>query len=221
MKRYLTEQEQRQLLKTIKGVADPLAVRDYHVFAALILSGMRIREWSLLTAPQVRQALTCGWLVSLKEACKGQRHTNEYLITHPLRQHLEALLAISDEIASAIEFDDGQMQPLVWGREVDGKAGHLSVRSYEARLKEWAVKASLDPRISPHWLRHTRGMNVINRTRGKDGLRIAKLALNHQSIRSTGIYTQMSREQYEHEIRLVDGGRVPRRVARQMAQAGA
>jgi hypothetical protein len=61
-------------------------------------------------------------------------------------------------------------------------------------------------------------MNVISRTRGKDGLRVAQLALNHRSIRSTGIYTQMSREQYEREIRMVDGGRVPRRMARQQAQ---
>jgi site-specific recombinase XerD len=218
MKRYLTETEQRQLLQTMKRTADLLAQRDWHVFSALILTGMRIREFSLLTAPQVRQALTCGWLVSLKENCKGKRHTNEYLVTHPLRQHLQALLEISDELARAIEHSEEQLQPLVWGRDVAGKAGHLSVRSYEARLKEWAVSAGLDPRISPHWLRHTRGMNVINRTRGKDGLRVAKLALNHQSIRSTGIYTAMSREQFEREIRMVDGGRVPRRVARRAAQ---
>ncbi len=218
MKRYLTETEQRQLLQTMKREAGLLARRDWHVFSALILTGMRIREFSLLTAPQVRQALACGWLVSLKEHCKGRRHTNEYLVTHPLRQHLQALMEISDELARAIEHDEQRLQPLVWGRDIAGQAGHLSVRSYEARLKEWAVRAGLDARISPHWLRHTRGMNVINRTRGKDGLRVAKLALNHQSIRSTGIYTAMSREQYEREIRMVDGGRVPRRVARRAAE---
>ncbi len=218
MRRYLTEAEQRKLLATAKRVNELLAQRDYHWMAALILTGMRVQEFSRLTAPQVRQALTCGWLVSLREHCKGKKHTNEYLITHPLRQHLQALLKISDELARAIEHDDEQLQPLVWGRDVAGKAGHLSVRSYEARLKEWAVAADLDARISPHWLRHTRGMNVINRTRGKDGLRVAKLALNHQSIRSTGIYTAMSREQYEREIRMVDGGRVPRRVARRAAE---
>jgi len=220
MRRYLTEAEQRKLLATAKRVNELLAQRDYHWMAALILTGMRIQEFSRLTAPQVRQALVCGWLVSLREHCKGKKHTNEYLVTHPLRQHLQALLKISDELARAIEHDDEQLQPLVWGRDVAGKAGHLSVRSYEARLKEWAVAADLDARISPHWLRHTRGMNVINRTRGKDGLRVAKLALNHQSIRSTGIYTQMSREAYEAEIRMVDGGRVPRRVARELAQQG-
>jgi site-specific recombinase XerD len=218
MRRYLTEAEQRKLLATAKRVAELLAQRDYHWMATLILTGMRIQEFSRLTAPQVRQALTCGWLVSLREHCKGKKHTNEYLVTHPLRQHLQALLDISDELARAIEHDEDQLQPLVWGRDVAGKAGHLSVRSYEARLKQWAIAAELDPRISPHWLRHTRGMNVISRTRGKDGLRVAKLALNHQSIRSTGIYTQMSREAYEQQIRMVDGGRVPRRVARQAAE---
>lgn len=218
MKRYLTETEQRRLLMTAKRVNELLAQRDYHWMAALILTGMRIQEFSRLTAPQVRQGLTCGWLVSLREHCKGKNHTNEYLVTHPLRQHLQALLDVSDELARAIEHDDEQLQPLVWGRDVKGKAEHLSVRSYEARLKEWAIAADLDPRISPHWLRHTRGMNIVTRTRGKDGLRVAKLALNHQSIRSTGIYTQMSREAYEQEIRMVDGGRVPRRVARQLAQ---
>jgi site-specific recombinase XerD len=218
MRRYLTEAEQRKLLATAKRVAELLAQRDYHWMATLILTGMRIQEFSRLTAPQVRQALTCGWLVSLREHCKGKKHTNEYLVTHPLRQHLQALLDISDELARAIEHDEDQLQPLVWGRDVAGKAGHLSVRSYEARLKQWAIAADLDPRISPHWLRHTRGMNVISRTRGKDGLRVAKLALNHQSIRSTGIYTQMSREAYEQQIRMVDGGRVPRRVARLAAE---
>jgi len=217
MKRYLTEPEQRQLLAPMKGSTDPLAQRDYHAFSALILTGMRIAEFTKLTVPQVRQGLRCGWLVSLKEHCKGRRHTNEYLVTQPLRRHLQALVDLSDAMAISMAQPEGQFQPLVWGRDVAGIAGPLSVRSYEARLKEWSARAGLDPRLSPHWLRHTRAMNVITRTRGKDGLRVAKLALNHQSIRSTGIYTQMSREQYEREIHLVDGGRVPRRVARQMA----
>ncbi|MGE4241742.1 tyrosine-type recombinase/integrase [Ramlibacter sp.] len=217
MKRYLTETEQRQLLLSAKRTADPLAQRDYHWMAALILTGMRIQEWSRLTSAQVRLALHNGWLVSLKEHCKGKRHANDYLVTHPLRQHLQALLALSDELAAHLELSDGQMQPLVWGRDRNGVAGALSVRSYEARLKQWATAAGLDGRISPHWLRHTRGMNIMRRSRGKDALRVAKLALNHQSLRSTGIYTQMSREEYENEIRIVDGGRVPRRFARAIA----
>jgi site-specific recombinase XerD len=219
MKRYLTESEQRQLLLAAKRMADPLAVRDHHWMATLILTGMRVQEFSRLTADQVRMALRAGWLVSKKDACKGKRRANDYLVTHPLRLHLQALLDISDEDAPMHELEEGGTQPLVWGRAVDGKAGALSVRSYEARMKVWAAQAGLDLRVSPHWLRHTRGMNVMRRSRGKDAIRVAQLALNHSSIRSTGVYTQMAREEYEAEIRFVDGGRVPRRVARQMAEA--
>lgn len=221
MKKYLTETEQRQLLAAAKRTADPLAQRDYHWMNALILTGMRIQEWSLLTAAQVRRALQDGWLVSLKQACKGKRHANDYLVTHPLRQHLQALLDLSDELAQHLEVEEGAMQPLVWGRDVAGRAGAMSVRSYQARMKVWAEAAGLDRRVSPHWLRHTRGMNIMRRSRGKDALRVAKLALNHSSIRSTGIYTAMCREEYEQAIRMVDGGRVPRRLARQLAERAA
>lgn len=236
MKRYLTDQEQRRLLAAAKRDSDPLAQRDYHWMGALILTGMRIQEFSRLTAPQVRLALDAGWLVSLKEACKGGRHSNEYMVTAPLRAHLVALLRLSDEQAEqlaprgaadlGLPVLDGVevtppapgLQPLVWGRNLAGVAGPLSVRSYEARIKLWAAAAGLDTRISPHWLRHTRGMNIIRRSRGADALRVAQLALGHRSIRSTGVYTQMAREEFEAAIHLVDGGRVPRRVARDLAE---
>lgn len=48
-------------------------------------------------------------------------------------------------------------------------------------------------------------------------LKVAQIALNHTSLKSTGIYLDMSREEYESELRMVDGGRVPKKVARQMA----
>lgn len=221
MRRYLTEPEQRDLLKAAKSDSDPLAQRDFHWMSVLILTGMRIQEFTLLTAELARLALRSGWLVSLKKHCKGKKRANEYLVTHQLRVHLQALLDLSDKHAAALAIgaaDPQQLQPLVWGREIRGKAGPLSVRSYEARMKIWAAKAALDHRVSPHWLRHTRGMNIMRRSRGKDAIRVAKLALNHASIRSTGIYTQMSREEFESEIHLVDGGRVPRRVARDLAE---
>lgn len=250
MRRYLTETEQRQLLLAAKRTADPLAQRDYHWMAALILTGMRVQEFSRLTAELVRLALRTGWLVSLKEHCKGKRQANEYLVTAPLRAHLQALLALSDDLAVSLtpcqprpaarrsrreedaplpvlpalpgevvaDLVASGMQPLVWGRDEAGFAPPLSVRSYEARLKLWANAAGLDARISPHWLRHTRAMNIMRRSRGKDALRVAKLALNHASLRSTGVYTAMCREEYEQAIHLVDGGRVPRRMARQLAE---
>ncbi len=215
-KRYLTELEQSRLLLGVSKVADPLAQRDFHWIGALILTGMRVQEFSRLTVPMVQQALASGWLVSPKAHCKGGKRSNEYLVTAQLRTHLVALVKLSQELGAGCAVPDAG-QPLVWGRNLAGQAGALSVRSYEARLKEWAVHALLDARISPHWLRHTRGMNIMRRSRGNNPLKVAQIALNHRSLKSTGIYLDMSREEFERELQLVDGGRLPKKVARQMA----
>ncbi len=216
-RRYLTELEQSRLLSGASRVNDPLAQRDFHWMAALILTGMRIQEFSRLTVPQVQQSLATGWLVSRREFCKGRKRPNEYMVTSRLRGHLVALCKLSDALGEGLELPP-EGQPLVWGRDVAGQAGPLSVRSYEARLKLWAAAAGLDPRISPHWLRHTRGMNIMRRSRGDNPLKVAQIALNHASLKSTGIYLQLSREEFEREIQAVDGGRVPKRVARRMAE---
>lgn len=217
-KKYLTELEQSRLLSGACALRDPLAQRDYHWMAALILTGMRITEFSRLTVQRVELGLQAGWMVSDRQACKGKRRANEYCVTAALRRHLVALVGLSR--AHADEHGLGlppEGQPLVWGRDIAGRAGPLSVRSYEARLKHWACVAGLDERISPHWLRHTRGMNVMRRSRGNNPLKVAQIALNHQSLASTGIYLQMSREEAERELQLVDGGRLPKRVARALA----
>lgn len=221
MMKYLTEPEQRELLKAAKTQADALAQRDYHWMAALILTGMRIAEFGRLTAPQVRLGLATGWLVSRKADCKGKRHANDYCVTLQLALHLRALLALSDAVdgelpAGFAEPTNGQ--PLVWGRG----AAPLSVRSYEARLKLWARAAGLDGRISPHWLRHTRGMNVLRHSRGENPLLVAQRALNHASLKSTGVYLHLSREALEQDLQLVDArGRMGKAQARRLAVAGA
>lgn len=226
MKRYLTEQEQVRLLAAAKALADPLAQRDYHWMACLILTGMRITEWRCLTVSRVVQGLAAGWLVSDKVHCKGKRG-NEYLVTARLRYHLGVLVGLSHALGEGLPVPLAG-QPLVWGRaglgdgdggsEGRGVAGPLSVRSYEARLKHWAGVASLDLRISPHWLRHTRAMNIMRRSSSHNPLKVTQLALGHASVSSTGVYLQMSREELERELHLVDGGRVPKRLARAVVE---
>lgn len=218
--RYLTEPQQRELLAAARSQACPLAQRDYHWMAALMLTGMRIQEFSQLKVPQVRLALATGWLVSKKANCKGKKKANEYCITAQLRVHLGALVGISDHLGESLECP-AEGQPLVWGRAIHGQATFLSVRSYEARLKEWAIAAGLDPRISPHWLRHTRGMNVVKHCRGKNPLLVAQRALNHASLKSTGIYLHMDREDLARELQMVDGrGRMHKADAVRLAAEG-
>ncbi len=209
MRRYLTEPEQQRLLRAAKTNTDPLAQRDYHWMSALLLTGMRIGEFSALTQGQVTLALRTGWLVSRKEDCKGGRG-NEYAVTTPLRTHLEALA-----FSSRQEVGSDERAPLVPGR--NGAA--LTPRAYELRLKLWAAEAGLDPRLSPHWMRHSRGMNIMRRSRGNNPLKVAQMALGHTSLKSTGVYLQMSREELAAELQQVDGGRLAKRKARALAEA--
>ena len=203
-KKYLTELEQSRLLIGVSKLADPLAQRDFHWIGALILTGMRIQEFSRLTVPMVQQALAVGWLVSPKAHCKGGKRSNEYMVTAQLRTHLEALVKLSHALGAGCEVP-AEGQPLVWGRNVAGHAGPLSVRSYEARLKEWAVHAQLDPRISPHWLRHTRAMNIMRSSTAADPRGVVQSTLGHRDISSTGIYTQPAREDIEAALEQLDG----------------
>jgi site-specific recombinase XerD len=88
------------------------------------------------------------------------------------------------------------------------------VRSYEARMKLHLAAAGLDTTLSPHALRHSRGMNIFKNHRGTDAVKVAQVALNHESIRSTGIYLHINREEYAKAIALVDAkGRLAKRDA--------
>lgn len=212
MRRYLTEAEQQQLLRAAKTNTDPLAQRDYWWMRLLIELGMRVNEFHLLTLAQAEAALAMGWLVVTKGQRKGGKRGHEYLVTQTVRECLVALTFM----ARAEPPIAGLPTPLVRGSH--GAA--LSVRSYQARLKVWVSEAGLDPRVSIHWLRHTRAMNIMRRCRGENPLGVVKQALGHESISSTGIYTQMAREDYVRELHQVDGGRLSKRAARAMgAQA--
>lgn len=211
MRRYLTEGEQQQLLRAAKTNTDPLAQRDYWWMRLLIELGARVNEFHLLTLAQAEAALATGWLVVSKGQRKGGKRGHEYAVTQTVRECLVALCFIARNEQST---PCGAPSPLVWGRD----DAPLSVRSYQARLKVWVAAAGLDARISIHWLRHTRGMNIMRRSRGDNPLKLAQLALGHSSLSSTGVYLQMSREEYLRELQQIDGGRLSKRAARAMGQ---
>lgn len=212
MKRYLTDLEQQRLLQAARNCTSPLAQRDYWWMRLLIATGARVEEFSLWSAEQAEAALSTGWLVVPAWQRKGKKKGAEYLVTESVRQCLQALLALQREVVPPAGLQGPA--PLVWGRE----GARLSVRSYQARLRHWAQQAGLGLAVSPHWLRHTRGMNIIRRSRSANPLKVVQQALGHSSISSTGVYTQMAREEYARDLQLVDGARMSRAAARAAAR---
>lgn len=208
--RYMTQTQQWQLLQAAKKTNCLLAQRDYHWMKLDLHTGMRVTELSLLERGQAEQALASGWLVTRPEQRKGGKRGHEYAVTQSVREALQALVMISRQL----EQPGSGPAPLICA--ANGQP--LSVRSFQVRLKLWVSTAKLDPRISMHWLRHSRAMNIIQRSRGGNPLKVAQIALGHVSLSSTGIYTQMAREDYVRELQQVDGQRLSKRDARRQAQ---
>lgn len=224
--RYLTEAEQKQLLRTMKlQTGDLLARRDYAWVRALIHSGMRLGEFSRMTVGAALAALRTGWIFIPKEHRKGwnrkprqRKDGSTYLpkppkdhtvlVTAPLREALTDLLAVralQSGCASGHAHD-----ALVISRHGAG----LCPRQYELRMARWAALAGLPEGASPHWLRHTRAQNIMRRSTSADPRGIVQAALGHASIASTGIYTAVSREDLAAGLAAVDAPTDRRAVKR-------
>lgn len=197
LKRYLTEEEQRLLLSTPKKYSDVIARRDYAWMRLLKDTGFRIGEFSQMTVRDALVALRTGYIYIPREHRKGGKQDHTKLVTTPVREALIDLLDIRREMGYQ---DDGDV-PLVMSRNHGG----MSVRSYQMRLAQWAAQAGIHGKVSPHWLRHTRAMNIMRRTTSRDPRGIVQAELGHASIASTGIYTRISREDLQQALEEVDG----------------
>lgn len=218
MNRYLTEPEQATLLRTLRkeGAICLLARRDDAVTRALIHSGLRINEFSLITVGDALAALRTRYLFIPREhrkgwaAGKGERKTrdHEVFMTAPLREAIEDLLKVRAEMTGAGRTTEEA--PLVISRAGE----RLTVRSYQLRMKKWGAMADLPPRFSPHWLRHTRGQNIMRRSEAKDPRGVVQQALGHADIRSSGVYTVCPREEVEAALSATDGSGAQRVTTR-------
>lgn len=208
-KRYLTEAQQKHLLSTLRLQSGNLtARRDFGWIRALISSGMRIGEFSQLTVGSVLAALRTGWLFIPREHRKGKRRDHEVLVTAPLREALSDLLAVRALMTGCTTTRDDA--PLVVSRE----GGALTVRQYEHRMRHWAEAAGITERVTPHWLRHTRAKNIMRHSTSRDPRGIVQRALCHASIASTGIYTEVDREELAEALHEVDAPAADRRAVK-------
>jgi site-specific recombinase XerC len=209
LRRYLTNDEQQRLLKAAAQPSDILARRDAAWLNALLLSGLRITEFSLVTLGDAADALVHKYLFIPKERRKGGKTDHRVFVTVPLRAALKTLIAVRYEMTS--EQDSALDGALVISRQHE-RCAPMSVRSFQLRFKHWAALAGLPADASPHWLRHSRAMNIMRNSEANDPRGITKEALGHASIASTGVYTGVLREELEQALTQTDAIK-PRRVS--------
>jgi integrase/recombinase XerC len=64
----------------------------------------------------------------------------------------------------------------------------ISVRSIQARMKDWAIRQGLPRHVHPHMLRHSFASHVLQ---SSGDLRAVQEMLGHASIASTQVYTHL------------------------------
>lgn len=223
--RYLTEEQQLRLWRTIGlQTGNPVARRDMAWLRLLSETGLRLGEFARVTVGDAMAALRSGYLFIPKEYRKGWnrrpsaagtlRNPPEdlrVLMTETRRHWLRELLAAR---ALLTGFESAEVgAPLVLGY-----AGRpMTARAFEKRCTHWGLLAGMPDGFSPHWLRHTYAKNVMRRSTAKDPRGVVKALLGHKSIATTGIYTEVDKEEVEAAIRETEQarGRVSLRRLRQ------
>lgn len=184
--RYLTEVEERQLLQHVGKFGDVLARRDRAWMTFMRHTGIRVGSLAQLTVGDARTMLASQTLQVTDDIAKGHRGY-EVPLKKAAARELRHLLAIRREQG----FESAAGAPLLMSRK--GQA--LSVRSLQARMKQWVKEAKLPVAASPHWLRHTLAKRIIANSEARDPHGIVQLALGHRFRETTVIYTLPDREE--------------------------
>lgn len=183
--RYLTDAEVRQLLTTIANHSGDLAKRDHAWIRLTLATGLRVGSLAALTIDDAQQAIDTKRLVVRDEAAKGG-HGYEIHASTKAREALQDLLRMRRR--------DFEAAPNVDALILARTGYAMSVRSYQARMRQWVCKAGLRG-ASPHWLRHTLAKRLIRRSQSGDPTAIAQLALGHRRRHTTTIYTLPDKEE--------------------------
>lgn len=181
---FLSEADIGRLLAS-PAVDDPLGSRDRAILETLYSAGLRVGE---LTGLDLDDLDLDSGLLTVRG--KGKRERLALLGTEAInatRQWLtarETLTARSRRGLTAVFLNKN--------------GGRLTTRSVGRLLEKYLALAGLDPRTSPHTLRHSFATHLLDR--GAD-IRGVQELLGHRSLTTTQIYTHVTttrlRESYD------------------------
>lgn len=171
---YLTDQEIRLLLKTVRAHKGWQAERDLIIFQLFINTGIRLSELVNLDISDVN-LLEKRITITVKG---GQLATR--ILNSKIRQILNTYLKRRRKIC----FNG---QALFLSQVGD----RISSRQIQRRLKDWTAKAGINKSVHPHTLRHSFASSLYART---NNIIAVQQALGHASITTSQIYTHLSND---------------------------
>jgi integrase/recombinase XerC len=172
---FVTREDVGKLLAAPPGDV-PLGVRDRAILETLYSAGLRVSE---LTGLNVADLDLDDGLATVRGKGKRERLA---LLGPPAVEAIRAWLAPRAELA-------GPRAKGLAALFLNKNGTRLSSRSVGRLLEKYLAVAGLDPRTSPHTLRHSFATHLLDA--GADVRSVQEL-LGHRSLGTTQIYTHMT-----------------------------
>jgi integrase/recombinase XerC len=172
---FLSEAELNRLLERPPS-GTPLGLRDRAILETLYSAGVRVGE---LTGLNVEDIDLDSGLIVVRGKGKRERLA---LLGKPALAALKRWLPWRDEYSK-------KKNRSSTAAFLNKNGGRLTSRSVGRLLEKYLALASLDPRTSPHTLRHSFATHLLDR--GAD-IRSVQELLGHRSLGTTQIYTHVT-----------------------------
>lgn len=170
------EPEQIQKLLSCPDTNTLLGARDRAILETLYSSGLRVSE---LVGLNLTDVDFLGEVLHLRGKGKKERIAP---IGPSALQAIQRYLTYRDVDPRKQNFDQTALL-------INKHGQRLSTRSVRRKLDKYLRQAGLDPRISPHTLRHSFATHMLNN--GAD-LRVVQELLGHRSLSTTQVYTHLT-----------------------------
>lgn len=173
----ISKGELSRLLDAPKG-DDIKSARDKAILELLFSTGLRVSELC---------SLTNDIDLSLDElSIRGKGGKIRVVFISP-----EARSALKTYLSKRRDMEDALFVQV--GKEVlNKKTGALTRRSIERIVKQYAIKAGISKKVTPHVIRHCFATNLLSN--GAD-IRSVQVMLGHANIATTQIYTHVTDKQ--------------------------
>lgn len=186
--KYLSESEEKTLLRTVREIKGKKAERDYLILKLALGLALRASELAGLTVGDVRNRET---LYVRPEIAKLSSSGSI-----PISKELQALIRSFIKSKLTMKEPIHDQAPLFVSRN----GGRLSKRSLQEAIEGWMIRAGLTTSragktvalYATHSLRHSCLMRM--RERGIRLETVQKFA-RHKSLASTGIYTEATMDE--------------------------
>ena len=180
---YLTDDEVRLLLKTIRSHKGWLAARDLVIIQLFLQTGIRLAELVALDVDDIN-IIEKRMTVHVK----GGRTVNKFL-NSTVRTILHRYIRGCPKVL-------GSNRALFLSQVGE----RISKRHVQRRLDQWVAKAGIGKHVSPHALRHTFATSLYSRT---SNILAVQQALGHSSVTTTQVYTHLLDDSLEDALEML------------------